>query len=164
MPEASARRLTDGHRHDLEPAPARLRVVRGGRDSRASDSGDDAFASDHARRAAGRPHPRSRLRPEAAPGARLLEDHEARVAAGAGPRTIVVTGQRAAAPARSARRGEAPSHRRRSPSGARTAARPDRLALWAVGLGLLMAFMAAATAQADVDGSSAAPAAAVVQR
>jgi hypothetical protein len=52
-------------------------------------------------------------------------------------RTVVITGRPDPEP-------------RRRPSRARsnTVARPDRVAAWAVGLGLFMAFMAGATAKA----------------
>jgi len=77
-----------------------------------------------------KPHPRSRLRPPASGEAiRPLREPQPRP-------TVHITGQ------------PTPS-RRRSPAAARTAARPDRVAMWAVGLGLFMAFMAAATARAE---------------
>jgi hypothetical protein len=53
-------------------------------------------------------------------------------------RTIKITGQ------------PHPSLRRRSPASRQIAARPDRVALWAVLLGLFLVFMAVATAQAAV--------------
>jgi hypothetical protein len=51
-------------------------------------------------------------------------------------RTVTITGHPGHAP------------RRRSPAGARIAARPDRVALWAFLLGLFLVFVAAATAHA----------------
>ena len=52
-------------------------------------------------------------------------------------RTVVITGRPDPAP-----------RRRESRARANTVARPDRVAAWAVGLGLFMAFMAGATAKA----------------
>ena len=152
MPEASARRL----RYDDEFAhPRSLRVVR---------DGDAVLARpDRPRRpdppsqppAPGRPHPRARVRSEGPAGARVLEANAARVAAASAPRTIVVTGQSRAGTR--APRDLGTAEARRGPTGtARTVERPDRLALWAVGLGLVLAFMAAATAQADVPAPDAA--------
>jgi hypothetical protein len=62
-------------------------------------------------------------------------------------RTIQITGQTVP-----------PPRRRRSPTATRISARPDRLALWAVLLGLLMIAIAAATAHAETP-HHAAPAA-----
>ncbi len=53
-----------------------------------------------------------------------------------GRRTVKITGQ------------PAPARRRSSPAAARIEARPDRIALWAVVLGLFLVFMAVATAHA----------------
>jgi hypothetical protein len=55
-------------------------------------------------------------------------------------------------------RGAAPAPVRRSPTVTRVAARPDRVALWAVMLGLTMAFMAVATARGEVPDAPASPA------
>lgn len=55
-------------------------------------------------------------------------------------------------------RGAAPAPVRRSPTVTRVAARPDRVALWAVMLGLTMAVMAVATARGDVPDAPPAPA------
>ena len=51
-------------------------------------------------------------------------------------RTVVITGQ------------PVPPRRRTPRAQAQIQARPDRVALWAVGLGLLLVFMAVATANA----------------
>ena len=53
-----------------------------------------------------------------------------------GRRTVTITGH------------PVPPRRRRSPTARQIQARPDRIALWAVLLGLFLAFMAAATANA----------------
>jgi len=53
-----------------------------------------------------------------------------------GRRTVKITGQ------------PVPARRRSSPAAARIEARPDRIALWAVLLGLFLVFMAVATANA----------------
>jgi hypothetical protein len=53
-----------------------------------------------------------------------------------GRRTVVITGQ------------PVPARRRVPRTQAQIQARPDRIALWAVGLGLLLVFMAVATANA----------------
>ncbi|MEJ7716955.1 MAG: hypothetical protein ACR2LY_06085 [Thermoleophilaceae bacterium] len=153
MPEASARRLR--HDDDESTPPRSLRVVR---------DGDAALDRKEALRrsermtpapAPGRPHPRSRLHSEDPAGARVLAENAARVAAAGAPRTIVVTGQSRAGARASRDLGTA--ERRRGAAGTeRTVERPDRLALWAVGLGLVLAFMAAATAQADVPAPTAA--------
>jgi hypothetical protein len=63
------------------------------------------------------------------------------------PERDPVTGRRTV---RISGRGAAPAPVRRSPTATRVAARPDRVALWAVVLGLTMAFMAVATARGDV--------------
>jgi hypothetical protein len=57
-------------------------------------------------------------------------------AAGEGRRTVVITGH------------PVPARRRVPRAQKRIQARPDRIALWAVGLGLLLVFMAIATANA----------------
>ena len=159
MPEASARRL----RHDDEfTHPRSLRVVHDGDGALARPDRPVRSGGPSQPPAPGRPHPRARLRSEGQAGVSVLEANAARVAAASAPRTIVVTGQ--------SRAGTRPprdlpaAERRRGPAGAaRTVERPDRLALWAVGLGLVLAFMAAATAQAGVP--APAPAAgAVAQR
>ena len=84
-----------------------------------------------------------------AAGARRLRDEEKPIAdrprlrlvepddAASGRRTITITGN--PAPARS---------RRRSPAQAQIVARPDRVALWAVVLGMFLVAVAAATAHA----------------
>jgi hypothetical protein len=61
-----------------------------------------------------------------------------------GRRTIVVTGRpgQAYMPRRDRTPGATARMRRQSPTRARLAGRPDRVALWAVGLGLLMAAIA----------------------
>lgn len=53
-----------------------------------------------------------------------------------GRRTVVITGQ------------PVPPRARRSPTASQIEARPDRIALWAVILGLFLVFMAVATASA----------------
>jgi hypothetical protein len=68
--------------------------------------------------------------PRARPDLRLIEP-QAR-------RTVRITGQ------------PTPARRRRSPTQQQIASRPDRVALWAVVLGLFLVFMAAATAHAAV--------------
>ena len=82
---------------------------------------------------------------------RLVEDHDDRAAAEPpreaeaayaptyadnGRRSVKITGQ------------PVPARRRRSAAASRIEARPDRIALWAVLLGLFLVFMAAATANA----------------
>src|SRR4051795_4577441 len=61
-----------------------------------------------------------------------------------GRRTVLVTGrpEGKAVPRRDASPGKTARQRRHTPTRARLAGRPDRVALWAVGLGLLMAAMA----------------------
>lgn len=61
-----------------------------------------------------------------------------------GRRTALITGrpERKAVPRREATPVTNPRKRRQTPTRARLAGRPDRVALWAVGLGLLMAAMA----------------------
>jgi hypothetical protein len=64
-----------------------------------------------------------------------------------GRRTVLVTGrpEGKAVPRREVSAGASARQRRRSPTRARLAGRPDRVALWAVALGLLMAAMAGFT-------------------
>jgi hypothetical protein len=64
-----------------------------------------------------------------------------------GRRTVFVTGrpEGKAVPRRDGRPGSTARERRQTPPRARLAGRPDRVALWAVGLGLLMAAMAGLT-------------------
>ena len=64
------------------------------------------------------------------------EDEYAPRYAANGRRTVKITGQ------------PVPARRRASHTAARIEARPDRIALWAVLLGLFLVFMAAATASA----------------
>lgn len=142
MPEASARSLRDDDRR-AEPSARSLRLVAAPESLGRSSAGE---ASSSLGERPGRPHPRSRIRPEHAAGTEILEANAARAAAAAAPRTIVVTGQRPPATASPEHRGV--ERRRSSPGTGRAVERPDRLALWAVGLGLVLAFMAAATAQA----------------
>ena len=66
---------------------------------------------------------------------RLVEE-EAPVYAANGRRTVKITGQ------------PVPARRRRSAAATQIQARPDRIALWAVLLGLFLVFMAVATANA----------------
>ena len=66
---------------------------------------------------------------------RLVED-EAPVYADNGRRTVKITGQ------------PVPARRRRSVAATQIQARPDRIALWAVLLGVFLVFMAVATANA----------------
>ena len=66
---------------------------------------------------------------------RLIED-SAPVYAANGRRTVKITGQ------------PVPPRRRRSVAATQIQARPDRIALWAVLLGMFLVFMAAATANA----------------
>ena len=73
-----------------------------------------------------------------------------------GPRAAPRAGTRPDAGRRTIQISSAPTVRRRSRSGsqARAGARPDRLALWAVMLGLLLALVAAASGQADDPGGA----------
>ena len=64
------------------------------------------------------------------------DDEYAPTYAANGRRTVKITGQ------------PVPARRRSSPTAARIEARPDRIALWAVLLGLFLVFMAVATASA----------------
>ena len=81
---------------------------------------------------------RTRTAPRAPePAARPRPRPELRVVDPAARRTVVITG-----------RPDPEPRRRPSRARANTVARPDRVAAWAVGLGLFMAFMAGATAKA----------------
>jgi hypothetical protein len=71
--------------------------------------------------------------PQPRPDLRLVPPPEER-------RTIRVTGRPDPEPVR----------RRRSATAAQLSARPDRVALWAVLLGIFLVFMSVATARADV--------------
>ena len=64
----------------------------------------------------------------------LVEADQGPTYAANGRRTVKITGH------------PVPPRRRRSPAAAQIHARPDRVALWAVLLGLFLVFMAAATA------------------
>ena len=66
----------------------------------------------------------------------LVEADEAPTYAANGRRTVKITGQ------------PVPARRRRSATASQIEARPDRIALWAVLLGLFLVFMAVATANA----------------
>jgi len=88
-----------------------------------------------------RPQPRPPRRlhavpPEEGPGDVPVEIGDAPVYAENGRRTVTITGQ------------PVPPRRRRSPAVTQLQARPDRIALWAVLLGLFLVFMAVATAHA----------------
>ncbi len=67
---------------------------------------------------------------------RLVQTDYAPEYAENGRRTVTITGQ------------PVPPRRRRSPTATKVEARPDRIALWAVLLGLFLVFMAVATANA----------------
>ena len=84
-------------------------------------------------------------------GARRLREDQTELAPPA-PRLRVVEGGRAAAERRTVTitGNPTPARRRPSPAEQRIAARPDRVALWAVLLGLFLVFMAVATANAAV--------------
>jgi hypothetical protein len=71
------------------------------------------------------------------PDLRLVEPDAPQVEQGE-RRTVIITGN------------PVPARRRRSPAQAQIAARPDRVALWAFVLGLLLVVVAAATAHAAV--------------
>ena len=145
MPEASARKLPDSRADASADQRVRLRVVDGPAGSASLASATDVDPADPAeyhparadRPAPGRPHPRSRIRPDL--------DAPAPVALRAVPEapTVTITGRTAPRPV---------SRHRTAASGPR----PDRLARWAVVLGIFMAFMAAATARADQPGAPAA--------
>ncbi len=64
----------------------------------------------------------------------LVETEQGPTYAANGRRTVKITGH------------PVPPRRRRSPAAEQIHARPDRIALWAVLLGLFLVFMAAATA------------------
>ncbi len=66
----------------------------------------------------------------------LVEPEHAPTYTQNGRRTVKITGH------------PVPPRRRRSPAAAQIQARPDRIALWAVLLGLFLVFMAVATANA----------------
>jgi hypothetical protein len=76
-----------------------------------------------------------------------------------GRRTVVVTGRPAgkAAPRRDSTRAGSARMRRQTPTRARLAGRPDRVALWAVALALLMAGMAAFTGNGHHGSGQGAP-------
>jgi hypothetical protein len=71
-----------------------------------------------------------------------------------GRRTVLVTGrpEGKAVPRRESTARPSARTRRHTPTRARLAGRPDRVALWAVGLGLLMAAVAGFTAHGDGHG------------
>jgi hypothetical protein len=73
-----------------------------------------------------------------------------------GRRTVVVTGRPGAQhrPMRERSAGATARQRRHTPTRARLAGRPDRVALWAVALGLIMAAMAGFTGGGHDHGSS----------
>ncbi|HEX4717457.1 MAG TPA: hypothetical protein VH300_02935 [Thermoleophilaceae bacterium] len=77
-----------------------------------------------------------------------------------GRRTVLVTGrpEGKALPRRDGIPGSTARMRRQTPTRARLAGRPDRVALWAVALGLLMAAMAGFTGNGHSHSSSHAPA------
>ena len=76
-----------------------------------------------------------------------------------GRRTVLVTGrpEGKAVPRREISTGSTARVRRHTPTRARLAGRPDRVALWAVALGLLMAAMAGFSGNGGGDHSSPAP-------
>ena len=84
--------------------------------------------SAHARAARAYPEQSRRARPDL----RLVEEPPPRDPV-TGRRTVKITGQPTAP-------------RRRSPAAAQISARPDRVAMWAVMLGLFLVFMAVVTA------------------
>jgi hypothetical protein len=73
-----------------------------------------------------------------------------------GRRTVLVTGrpEGKAVPRRDATPGKSARMRRHTPTRARLAGRPDRVALWAVALGLVMAAMAGFSGNGGGDHSS----------
>jgi hypothetical protein len=75
-----------------------------------------------------------------------------------GRRTVLVTGrpEGKAVPRRDATPGKSARMRRQSPTRARLAGRPDRVALWAVALGLIMAAMAGFSGNGNAHSSSGA--------
>jgi hypothetical protein len=76
-----------------------------------------------------------------------------------GRRTVLVTGrpEGKAVPRRETTPGKSARVRRHSPTRARLAGRPDRVALWAVALGLVMAAMAGFSGNGGSDHSSSSP-------
>jgi hypothetical protein len=147
MPEASARKLRETRDDAPSDERVRLRVVdapSGPRDTAAGlgvtpREPSEFLPTPPRGPAPGRPHPRSRIRPDLEPPAPVV------LRSVTDTPTVKITGHTAPRPAR---------RRRAAPAGPR----PDRLARWAVLLGLFMAFMAAATARADTpDASAAAP-------
>jgi hypothetical protein len=76
-----------------------------------------------------------------------------------GRRTVLVTGRPdgKAVPRRDISTGSTARVRRHTPTRARLAGRPDRVALWAVGLGLVMAAMAGFSGNGGSSHSSPAP-------
>jgi hypothetical protein len=76
-----------------------------------------------------------------------------------GRRTVLVTGrpEGKAVPRRDSRPGATARMRRQAPTRARLAGRPDRVALWAVALGLLMAAMAGFTGRGHGHSAPASP-------
>src|SRR3954462_6122118 len=77
-----------------------------------------------------------------------------------GRRTVLVTGrpEGRAVPRRETTPGKSARVRRHTPTRARLAGRPDRVALWAVALGLIMAAMAGFTGRGPSPSTSARPA------
>lgn len=73
-----------------------------------------------------------------------------------GRRTVLVTGrpEGKAVPRREASAGATARQRRHTPTRARLAGRPDRIALWAVALGLIMAAMAGFSGNGSHGGAS----------
>jgi hypothetical protein len=85
---------------------------------------------------------------DAAAGARKLRDDE--YLSSQGPRLQLVEDEQPVAERRTITitGNPTPARRRRSPAQAQIVARPDRIALWAVMLGLFLVAVAAATAHA----------------
>jgi len=146
MPEASAHKLRDSPVDAPLDEPVRLRVVETSTEASVLASGAEVAPAEPSEyhpavapdRRPGRPHPRSRIRPDLEPPAPVVLRSVPEAP------TVKITGQTAPRPVR----------RRTAPAGPR----PDRLARWAVLLGLFMAVMAAATARADgPDAPAAAP-------
>jgi hypothetical protein len=154
MRQAPARKHTDAYLHAPRRSERHLHAVE-----------EDAFLES-------RPRPVEDLRIEA-PGVEIPDwaepfadarwddrlgspDYEERD----GRRTVLVTGrpEGKAVPPRDSRPGSTARMRRQTPMRARLAGRPDRVALWAVALGLLMAAMAGFTGNSHGhSGHSAAP-------
>lgn len=82
------------------------------------------------------PAPRRLRLAEAEASHAYADEHENPYRSDGGRRTVVITGH------------PVPARRRVPRAQAQIQARPDRVALWAVGLGLLLVFMAVATANA----------------